>query len=225
MPVALAASLYQQGRYAETADMLLASFAGHAAPGPQAFSLLARALANQGKLAEALVWCDRWVAATKLDASGHYLRAVILQELGDNEPSRRSLQRAIYLDSDFVLAHFALGNLARNCGKVDQADKHFTNALRLLRGCQPNDLLPERVDVFHSSAGAEGCPESSPRVGRRRLVGSQPERRIAGIVLPVRPGEFPRRHALSKRQLEGSDRAKMGRGAARRNRGGHRARI
>jgi chemotaxis protein methyltransferase CheR len=142
-PFAVAALLYQQGRYAETADMLLASFAGHAAPDPQAFSLLARALANQGKLADALAWCDRWIAADKLDSSGHYLRAVVLQEVGDNEPARRSLQRAAYLDSDFVLAHFALGNLARNCGKVGEADKHFTNALHLLRGCQPNDLLPE----------------------------------------------------------------------------------
>ena len=25
----------------------------------------------------------------------------------------------------------------------DEADKHFTNALHLLGGCQPNDLLPE----------------------------------------------------------------------------------
>ncbi len=142
-PFAVAELLYQQGRYAETADMLLASFAGHAAPDPQAFSLLARALANQGKLADALAWCDRWIANDKLDSSGHYLRAVVLQEVGDNEPARRSLQRAIYLDPDFVLAHFALGNLARKSGKVGEADKQFTNALHLLGRCQPNDLLPE----------------------------------------------------------------------------------
>src|SRR6185503_11392289 len=136
-------SLYQHGRYPETADMLLALFAGQAAPDPQAFSLLARALANQGKLADALAWCARWIANDKLDSSGHYLRAMVLQEVGDNELARRSLLRAVYLDSDFVLAHFALGNLARKCDKVDEADKHFTNALHLLGGCQPNDLLPE----------------------------------------------------------------------------------
>ena len=79
------------------------------APNPAAYSLLAHALANQGELTDALAWCDRWVAADKLDASGHYLRAVVLQELGDNERARRSLQRAIYLQPGFVLAHFALG--------------------------------------------------------------------------------------------------------------------
>jgi chemotaxis protein methyltransferase CheR len=142
-PFAVAASLYQQGRYAETAEMLLASFEARAAPDPQAFSLLARALANQGGLADALAWCDRWIAADKLDSSAHYLRAVVLQEVGDDESARHALQRAIYLQPDFVLAHFALGNLARNGGKADEADKHFTNALHLLRGWQPDDLLPE----------------------------------------------------------------------------------
>jgi len=69
------------------------------------FSPVARALADQGKLAEALTWCDRWIAADKLDAAGHYLRAVVLLEQGDPEQARRALQRTVYLHEDFVLAH------------------------------------------------------------------------------------------------------------------------
>ena len=104
---------------------------------------LARALANQGKLAEALTWCDRWIAAEKLNAAGHYLRAVVLLEQGDPEQARRSLQRAIYLHPEFVLAHFALGNLARRGGRNGEADKHFANALHLLARLPPDTLLPE----------------------------------------------------------------------------------
>jgi chemotaxis protein methyltransferase CheR len=141
-PSAVAELLYQQGRYAEAADTLIASFARHA-PGPRAFSLLARALANQGKLADALAWCDRWIAADKLDPAGHYLRAVVLLESGDHEQTRAGLQRALYLHPDFVLAHFALGNLARSRGKTGEAEKHFANALHSLRRYQPNELLPE----------------------------------------------------------------------------------
>jgi len=59
------------------------------------------------------------------------------------EDARTSFQRAIYLEPDFLLAHFALGNLARNDGKNKQAEKHFTNALHLLRGYQPDEPLPE----------------------------------------------------------------------------------
>ena len=142
-PVAVATSLYQEGRYAEATATLLGTIDKSNGPNPQAFSLLTRALANQGKLADAIVWCDRWVAADKLDASGHYLRAVVLQELGDVEQSRRSLQRATYLQPEFVLAHFALGNLARACGKNDEASKHFNNASHLLNACPFDKVIPE----------------------------------------------------------------------------------
>ncbi len=141
-PYTVAESLYGQGRYAEAADILLASFARHAPDSP-AFSLLARVLANQGKLAEALAWCERWVGADKVDPAAYYLRAVILLEQGDHGEARASLQRSLYLHPDFVLAHFTLGRLARDRGGNAEADKHFANALRALRRHQPEDLLPE----------------------------------------------------------------------------------
>ncbi|MBI4204302.1 MAG: tetratricopeptide repeat protein [Betaproteobacteria bacterium] len=141
-PCAVAETLYQEGRYAEAADILLASIDRHAHE-PAAFSLLARALANQGELTDALAWCDRWIAADKLDPAAHYLHAVVFVERGDIERARSSLQRALYLQPDFVLAHFTLGNLARRRGKSEDADKHFANALDLLRRYQPGDQVPE----------------------------------------------------------------------------------
>ena len=139
---AVAASLYEEGCYGEAADTLLAWFDEHQ-PDTQAFSLIARSLANQGKLRDALTWCDRWIAADKLDAAGHYLRAVVLLEHGQQDDARESLQRALYLEPNFVLAHFALGSLARSRDKHDQADKHFANTLDLLGRLQPHDVLPE----------------------------------------------------------------------------------
>jgi chemotaxis protein methyltransferase CheR len=141
-PYAVARLLYAQGLYGEAVDTLLASGAGTPAE-PTAFSLLAHALANQGRLADALAWCDRWITADKLDSAGHYLRAVVLIEHGEPEQARLSLQRAVYLHPNFVLAHFVLGNLARSNGKPGEADKHFDNALQLLARHQAGDLLPE----------------------------------------------------------------------------------
>ncbi|HXM47890.1 MAG TPA: CheR family methyltransferase [Pyrinomonadaceae bacterium] len=140
---AIAQSLYECGQYAEVVDTLLSSTDTNPAPDLRTFSILTRALANQGKLAEALTWSERWVNADKLDASSHYLRAVILQELGDVEQSRRSLQTATYLDPRFVLAHFALGNLARSLGNFPDAKRHFANASHLLRDHKTDDVLPE----------------------------------------------------------------------------------
>lgn len=163
-PPASAESLYREGRYAEAADELQAAYA-EGAREPGALSLLARALANQGRLADALAWCDRWVAADKLQPAAHYLRAVVLLEQGDAAQARASLQRTIYLDPGFVLAHFALGNLARGGGKMDQAGRHFANALDLLREHRPDDLLPEsdgltagRLAEFITSLTDMGSP-------------------------------------------------------------------
>jgi len=141
-PYAAAASLYERGCYAEAADTLLDWCAQHTPERP-VFSLLARTLANQGRLPDALAWCDRWIAVDKLDAASHYLRAVVLLEEGHPDEARRSLQHALYLDSDFALAHFALGNLARSRGKDDEADKHFANTLLVLARLQPDEVLPE----------------------------------------------------------------------------------
>ena len=138
----MAATLYAQGRYAEVAETLL-RWCAQGIPEPQACSLLVHALANQGRLDDALGWCDRWVAADKLSIAGHYLRAVVLLEQGRSDDARRSLQHVLYLDPNFALAHFAFANLARGSGKDDEVDKHFGNTLRVLDRLRPDEVLPE----------------------------------------------------------------------------------
>lgn len=104
---------------------------------------LSRAFANEGKLPEALTWSARWVAADKLNPRAHYLHAMILMELGEWSAARGSLQRAVYLQPDFVLAHFALGNCARGDARGTEASRHLANALRLARARPANEELPE----------------------------------------------------------------------------------
>jgi len=103
----------------------------------------ARELANQGQFREALTWSERWIAADKVDAAAHYLHAMVLQEMGNPEAARRSLQRVIFLQPRFALAHFALGNLARSEARPWEANRHFESALDVLRSAPPGELLPE----------------------------------------------------------------------------------
>jgi chemotaxis protein methyltransferase CheR len=105
-----------------------------AEPAPSA-SEMTRTLANEGRLREALTWSERWIASDKLDASAHYMHAMVQQELGKLPEACASLKRALYLQPDFVLAHVALGNL-------EDGGKHFENALRLLRKLPPRDVVP-----------------------------------------------------------------------------------
>jgi chemotaxis protein methyltransferase CheR len=110
---------------------------------PQALGLSVRKLANQGKLAEALVLCEKAIAAFKLDPALYYLRATILQEQTMYSDAITALKRALYLDPNFVLAHFALGNLSLRQGNVSAAKKCFRNVLALLSTCGQEDILPE----------------------------------------------------------------------------------
>lgn len=138
----LAVSLYAEGRYAEVVETLVSASAD-GTPDAATLSLLARALANLGRLADALAWCDRWVAAYKLDAAGHHMRAMILLEDGQHDEARRALERTLYLDPNLVLAHVSLGMLAQSRGGRAAAARHFGNALRLLHRLDPGDVLPE----------------------------------------------------------------------------------
>jgi chemotaxis protein methyltransferase CheR len=88
------------------------------------------------------------------------------------------LQRVLYLQPDFPLAHFALGNLARSGLHDDEARRHFANALRLLRACPPDASLPESdgmtagrlaqiiADLLAPPAGTPSAAETAPNAKR-----------------------------------------------------------
>ncbi|HBG06508.1 MAG: hypothetical protein A2075_00615 [Geobacteraceae bacterium GWC2_58_44] len=136
-----AAQFYRQGLYPQ-AVALLTGLSGREEISLEAITMLIKAQANQGKLSEAMSLCEEALKGNKLDPALHHLRAEILQEQGEVEEARASLERAIYLDPQLVLAHFALGNLALWGGRKEKARKHFQNALELLGGSAPEEILP-----------------------------------------------------------------------------------
>jgi chemotaxis protein methyltransferase CheR len=101
---------------------------------------MARSYANLGKLAEAVSWCEKAIALNKLNRAAYYLLATICQELGQSTTAIQSLRHTLYLDPNFVLAHFALGNLCMSHDRYREADRHFGNALALL-SLHPYDVL------------------------------------------------------------------------------------
>jgi chemotaxis protein methyltransferase CheR len=109
----------------------------------EALGLLCRACADEGRLAEALQLSDRALAADKLSAGLHYLRAIILQEQGMNDDATVSLKKALYLDQDLVLAHFTLATLEQRKGKIKESRRYFHNALSLLDRYDTDDIIPE----------------------------------------------------------------------------------
>lgn len=142
-----AKALYEQGRYAEVSEKLRSSLTRqseqHAPLDQGEMLLLIRACANQGAFDEAIVWCQRAIAEDALSSRFYYLLATVLLEQGREEEAMLALRQTLYLDDRFVLAHFTLGNLSRRQKNVKATQRHFHNALTLLRQYQPEEILPE----------------------------------------------------------------------------------
>jgi chemotaxis protein methyltransferase CheR len=165
-----ALALYEQGRYEEVEQVIRALLSDDGTH-PSAMLLLARAYANQGKLAAALVLCDQAIAADKIAARAYYLRGTILQEQGSLPEALLAFKQTVYADPEFMLGHFALGNLAFNQRRPKESAKHFANVLSLLARFQPEDIVPEseglsagrlREMIVLSAGQGVGATETSP---------------------------------------------------------------
>jgi chemotaxis protein methyltransferase CheR len=102
-----------------------------------------RLLANQGYLSEALSLCNKAIASEKLAPGFYFMRASILQEMDKSSEAITSLKQGIYIDPDYVMGHFILGNLFIRQGNSKNAKRYFKNVLDLLNGRANDDILPE----------------------------------------------------------------------------------
>lgn len=105
--------------------------------------LLIRAYANQGKLGDALKSCEKAIIKNKVDPRLHFLYATILQENNQLNEAIAALKRVIFLDSDFVLSYFSLGNIYRQQGNIRNTKKCYENVLSIINKRSHDDILPE----------------------------------------------------------------------------------
>lgn len=119
------------------------------APGPCAdeISAVARAYADQGRLDLAAQWCAKAISENMLNPYYHYLFAAVLQEQGRIREAIWAVKKALYLDRDFVIGYFMLGNLLMRNGDPDAGEKNLRVALRLLSSYRPEKELPESEGI------------------------------------------------------------------------------
>ncbi|MFH0976463.1 MAG: CheR family methyltransferase [Spirochaetota bacterium] len=105
-------------------------------------ALLASCYANRGMLADARSWCEAAIVRDKLNPRLYYLLSVILHEQGETEQAETAFRKTLYLDPEFALAFFALGNIAAQKGDFKTAEKHYRIVLELLKKFNPEDIIP-----------------------------------------------------------------------------------
>ncbi len=135
--------LFEQGKFEEAENLLTNILTKDTINSKSTISLLAKTKANLGKLDDAGALCKKALEINKLDAGLYYLTATIQQEQGNDKDAISSLNSAIYLEPDFSLAHFSMGNLCTKSGKNNAGTKHYKNTLNILAKLDPEEILPE----------------------------------------------------------------------------------
>lgn len=142
-----AVSLCEKGQNEEASKILEGLLADglqgkEASLGADVRLVLARCLANLGRLSEARKWCEQAVDYARMRPESHYLLATIYRESGMEQESLQALKRVIYLDPRFVMAYVALADLARLKGNGGESARHLATALALLREMDPKETVP-----------------------------------------------------------------------------------
>ena len=141
-------TLFKQGKYQEVIKILTDLLSNrqidaNTFPYSEAVSFLSRSYANQGDLIKALTWCKKAIDIDKVNPEYHYLCSIIFQEQNKIEEAIASLKRVLYLDSNFILAHYTLGNIMLTQEKMKESKRHFNNAIEILSKIPQEEELPE----------------------------------------------------------------------------------
>jgi chemotaxis protein methyltransferase CheR len=110
----------------------------------------ARRLANQGQAAAATRCLEQAIAAGPPTAELYHAKALIAMESGDQRDAMQNLKRAIYLQPDFILAHYLMGVLQSAQNRRDEAIRQFEATDELLAGLTDEDIIPGS-DGLHTS--------------------------------------------------------------------------
>ncbi|MDZ4169870.1 MAG: CheR family methyltransferase [Coriobacteriia bacterium] len=152
---------------ASAADALvLATQAIQADPeNTEAHLMAAFAYADLGKLDEAMEQAETVLETYPLTAGARYIKGIIYQQRGQVDLAIAEFKRTIYIDSDFVLAHFAIANLQRQQGNLADACREYENTLKSLYA-KPEGSWTAFLGGFRSDLLARSCERSLIECGR-----------------------------------------------------------
>jgi chemotaxis protein methyltransferase CheR len=109
---------------------------------PEASVVAIRALADKGRIPEALEVANSAARRFTTSAQIHYLRAVLLSEAGRDRDAADALRRTLYLDRNLAVAALVLGLTLRRLGDMAGAARSLRQARSLLAPRPADELVP-----------------------------------------------------------------------------------
>jgi chemotaxis protein methyltransferase CheR len=107
-------------------------------PAPRSELEMVKALADRGEWEQAVRRCESLLTRDKLSPTTYFYQALVLEQMGRHAEAENALRRAIYLDRQFILAHYYLGLLLQKQANLPQAVRAFKNVRQLLVGTPPD---------------------------------------------------------------------------------------
>jgi chemotaxis protein methyltransferase CheR len=90
---------------------------------------MALLLANNGSSEAALEGCQQVLDSDPMSSDAYGVMALVHEGLGDEATAQRELEKAIYLDDTFSIAHFRLAGLYERSGRKEAVARELHNTL------------------------------------------------------------------------------------------------
>jgi len=110
----------------------------------------AKALANLGRSKDALQACNISIRHDPEDKHTYFIQALVYMESRRLEKAELALRRTLYLDRDFVEAHYHMGLLHLLQGKRESGLKSMHNALEIAESADPQRSLHDAAGMNHA---------------------------------------------------------------------------
>jgi serine/threonine protein kinase/Flp pilus assembly protein TadD len=99
----------------------------------------------------------RSLSTTSMAVAGPYAAALEAQSDGKMEEARASYQKTVELDPNFGLGYQGLAIMSRNLGKLEDANKYTTEALKHLEGMTDRERLAVRASYYMNTGDFQQC--------------------------------------------------------------------
>ncbi len=126
----------------------------------------ATALANEAKYKEATDILGRILELDNLSVEAHYLLGVLSYKNSNLLEAETQFRKVIYVDPDFVIAYFNLGNMYLYQRKLIEAAREFRNAIRLLEK-RPKEEQIRFCEDFTVEFLLRACRKSLIEISKR----------------------------------------------------------
>jgi len=108
----------------------------------KAWYQISRVHANTGNLEEAKQACENALKYDPLIVEAYYVKGLINEEDGNLDDAISDYKKTLYLQPDFVLAHYHLSTVYQQKKDDAKAERHRTQSIRILSQRPTDEIVP-----------------------------------------------------------------------------------